>query len=743
MVLVFALAIALADVSLVPAEATTTSANGSVALTEFRLEPSTPENDLALPDGLTEVPGPIVVETGGLATDDLDSGQTGDGHTDHNHAADDHGTIALSTADSSTHDHNVSPEIQQAMEEHAARLRAESAARAEAGDGLPQATWAASNGGISVTYNADYSAPSAVQNVINTAVAQWDQVLATNPAGPVVIEVFWSNLGNPGLLGYAGPDGMFFGGGLPSNTLFPAALTNTLLGVDANGANRAEVQVVLNAELLANNRWYLGTTGTPPANQIDLLSVSLHEIGHGLGFLGSATVPQGQTQPGLSTTPYAYDLIASHNGAPVHSAANQSSMLTSGDVFIDVSDGLSYELYAPSSWAQGSSYSHFDEALYPPGTPGALMTPLLSSGEVARTIDGPTLGVMARTGWPITVDALTPNVTGIASSLTAAVVSWEHQLSGVGVAPNQYRVEAWRDGSTLQASTVVNGGQTNAVVGSLSPGQNYTIRVVPIGPNGDGTPDAVSVTLPQATGPALQEDWPNYIRDVALDGQINRLYQAYFLRLPDQSGWDYWLGQRASAVPLDAVSEAFAASSEFQTTYGSLSDESFIDLVYANVLNRAPDADGRAYWLGQLAAGVARGTVMIGFADSGEYISRTQTTAPTTSAEAQVTRLYQAFFLRPPDADGLTYWSGQVNAGVSLQNVASAFVTSDEFVAEYGSLSDTQFVTLVYTNVLNRDPDADGLAFWLGQLAAGVDRGAVMVGFSESAEFILSTGTVP
>ena len=74
---------------------------------------------------------------------------------------------------------------------------------------------------------------------------------------------------------------------------------------------------------------------------------------------------------------------------------------------------------------------------------------------------------------------------------------------------------------------------------------------------------------------------------------------------------------------------------------------------------------------------------------------------------------------------------------------AASFAASAEFRDRYGSLDDTAFVRLVYANVLGREPDGGGLAYWSGLLAAGVDRGTVMVGFSESAEFVRATGTIP
>ncbi len=640
--------------------------------------------------------------------------------------------------------HGELPEgAQEDMEAHIEELKASSAAAEQAQIGTPPQNTAASYGGIAVSYNSTHSAPSAVRTVVDAAVNQWDEALSTNPSGPIVIEVFWSNLGNPSLLGYAGPDGMFYGGGLPTASLYPAALANTLLGLDANGASRPEVQVVLNAELLASNRWYLGTTGTPPGSQIDLYSVVLHEVGHGLGFLGSATIPSGQSAPVLNSPPYIYDTVASHDGVAMTVVADQSAALRSEHVHIQISDGMTYELYAPSTWTQGSSFSHFDEHEYPAGSAGALMTPMLSSGETARVLDGPTIGLMAKTGWPTTMAAITPAITTVSPSLTSAVVSWTPNLGSVGLAPDSYTVEAWRDGSTLQSSTVVTGGATTATVHSLSPGQSYTIKVVPVAQNGAGTPATSSVQLPTSGGPADPADWPVYIRDLPLDGQINRLYQAYFLRLADESGFDYWVDQRARWTSLADISSAFAASTEFQARYGDLTDEAFVDLVYANVLNRAADAEGRAYWLSELGSGRSRGEVMIGFAESSEYVASTGTAAATGTSEAKIIRLYEAFFLRAPDAEGLAYWAGQAAGGASLEVIASAFAQSGEFQTQYGALTDQQFIELVYDNVLNRDPDGEGLAYWLGLLQGGLDRGTAMVGFSESVEFIKSTGTIP
>lgn len=113
------------------------------------------------------------------------------------------------------------------------------------------------------------------------------------------------------------------------------------------------------------------------------------------------------------------------------------------------------------------------------------------------------------------------------------------------------------------------------------------------------------------------------------DQAVFRLYCAYFLRAPDAGGRAFWKTQFANGTPIDEISEAFAQSPEFNTLYGESTGTSFVQLVYANVLDRAPDDEGLAFWAGQIDIGArTRGTVMTGFSEAPEYAARfTSTTA--------------------------------------------------------------------------------------------------------------------
>jgi hypothetical protein len=99
--------------------------------------------------------------------------------------------------------------------------------------------------------------------------------------------------------------------------------------------------------------------------------------------------------------------------------------------------------------------------------------------------------------------------------------------------------------------------------------------------------------------------------------------------------------------------------------------------------------------------------------------------------------LYKAAFNRTPDAGGLGYWINQMDKGMSYSDVANNFVNSAEFKTAFGGANPTvnTLVTKLYNNVLNRTPDAGGLAFWQNKLSnEGWSTADVLGFFSTSGE---------
>lgn len=102
----------------------------------------------------------------------------------------------------------------------------------------------------------------------------------------------------------------------------------------------------------------------------------------------------------------------------------------------------------------------------------------------------------------------------------------------------------------------------------------------------------------------------------------------------------------------------------------------------------------------------------------------------------QAYRIYRAAFDRVPDLSGVGFWLKRMDQGVTVEQVAAAFVTSDEFVKLYGAApSNEQTVDRLYRNVLHRAPEQGGYDFWVDILnSKKASLAAVLGAFSEGAE---------
>lgn len=102
----------------------------------------------------------------------------------------------------------------------------------------------------------------------------------------------------------------------------------------------------------------------------------------------------------------------------------------------------------------------------------------------------------------------------------------------------------------------------------------------------------------------------------------------------------------------------------------------------------------------------------------------------------QTYRLYRAAFARTPDVSGLGFWIGALDQGSDLTSVAQGFVDSTEFKGLYAAATtNSAIVNQFYRNVLGRQGDESGLAFWIQALDNKIATVAnVLTGFSESAE---------
>lgn len=258
--------------------------------------------------------------------------------------------------------------------------------------------------------------PAGAQTAFNYAVSIWATQI--NSTVPIVIQACWADLGSNSILGYGGSYSVRdFPNAPRTSTWYAMALANALSGADRNGTS-PEIFTTYNQ----NFSWYYGTDGNTPAWQVDFVSVVLHEIAHGLGFSGSMRVSSGQGSWGGGTGyPYSYDCYAEDDvGSSLlntsvypNPSAVLGSALTSGTIWFDgpyanaANDGGRVKLYAPGTWAQGSSYSHLDYATYA-GTINALMVYAISDGTSIHNPGPVTMGLLYDVGWALTGDESTP-----------------------------------------------------------------------------------------------------------------------------------------------------------------------------------------------------------------------------------------------------------------------------------------------------------------------------------------------
>ncbi len=81
-------------------------------------------------------------------------------------------------------------------------------------------------------------------------------------------------------------------------------------------------------------------------------------------------------------------------------------------------------------------------------------------------------------------------------------------------------------------------------------------------------------------------------------GQAYRLYRAAFDRPADNAGLGFWIKAIDGGTSMVDIAAGFTASAEFRTMYGAApSNAELVGKLYQNILDRASDQGGYAYWV--------------------------------------------------------------------------------------------------------------------------------------------------
>lgn len=258
---------------------------------------------------------------------------------------------------------------------------------------------------------------------------------------------------------------------------------------------------------------------------------------------------------------------------------------------------------------------------------------------------------------------------------------------------------------------------------------------------------------------------------------IRLMYEKVLGREPDAEGLRYWLNQARNGLTAGQIFLAFLESDEFnagspnnnediatEDPESYLASELFIEdynimptdiatreyitLLYQRLLDREPDQVGLDYWFEK---GWDAAAIYMTFLDSSEFkvnkalkqsgISLTQSSfaeefgvepnQPPTRSTVQ--KFYRTILRRDPNENGIEveYWVQQGVNGISAGNMLKIFTESEEFQSleyqrKYGGgerfdfirvtleqVADESVITEIYQKVLNREPDVEGLNYWV------------------------------
>ena len=161
---------------------------------------------------------------------------------------------------------------------------------------------------------------------------------------------------------------------------------------------------------------------------------------------------------------------------------------------------------------------------------------------------------------------------------------------------------------------------------------------------------------------------------------VFRLYRATLDRTPQEEGFTNWVDTLSRGVDFTNVVSGFVESAEFQLTYGDLDDDSFVELLYQNVLDRGADASGLAQWTALLDSGSSRAEVLEFFTQSREFVNNS--------------------------SDDVTAWvlaqgTDDVIAAGGGNNILSGGLLSDMFVFEANVASTNEVLDLEAWDVLS------------------------------------------
>lgn len=247
---------------------------------------------------------------------------------------------------------------------------------------------------------------TAAKTAFEHAVSILEAILPDNVQ--FTIRATWGPLVDQNVLGSTAVNG-FIGGkfidALNPSVYYPVSLAEKIAGRSLNTDTEGDILMSINSKIL----WYTGTDGNVPAEHYDLVTVALHEMLHGLGFIDSFSSSNSIGSYGFGSIPLIYDTFVEdqigkllinqypNNSAELHTALTNGQVYFHGPVLDSLTSGVRAFLYAPSTFSSGSSISHLNESTYK--FEKGLMTPILNKQEAIHTPGDLALAILGDLGW--------------------------------------------------------------------------------------------------------------------------------------------------------------------------------------------------------------------------------------------------------------------------------------------------------------------------------------------------------
>ncbi|HEX5442269.1 MAG TPA: DUF4214 domain-containing protein, partial [Pirellulales bacterium] len=182
-------------------------------------------------------------------------------------------------------------------------------------------------------------------------------------------------------------------------------------------------------------------------------------------------------------------------------------------------------------------------------------------------------------------------------------------------------------------------------------------------------------------------------------------YDHYLGRQPDGPGLSHWVSLMRQGLTDEQLEANFLAAPEYVADHGG-SDVNWVIGMYHDLLGRAADGQGLAYWAGQIGAGVPEYNIALGFAASAER-------------EAAVVQAdYSKYLLRGATSEDIDYWVNQFLHGARNEDVIAGFVGSQEYYANptKGNADRTAWLDRAFDDLYNRLPSDAELRQWLAEM---------------------------